>query len=152
MNLEIPEYEDADAKDLLEEHLPRLKKIIPKLFPDLIDEQVTLFLSRMSKRTNTPNTVLWFLTDVALVAVTEPFREGISSIEYVRYRGRIDWLRLRGIEYDFDEGKPDSELLLEFSTEDGYNEGLSAWGKGCDHLQEIWKKYFISNYSLDPKE
>ena len=150
MNLEIPEYEDAEVKSLLGEHLPRLGKIISKLFPQLINEKFTLFLSVASKRTNTPNTVLWLLSDVALVAVTDPFREAFAYIEYIRYKERIDWLRLRAFDYDFDEGIPESELLLEFTTEDGYSEGISASGKGCDYLQEIWKQYFISNYQLDP--
>lgn len=150
MNLEIPDYEDGEAKNLLEKHIPRQEKIISKLFPELKGVQITLFLSVASKRTNTPNTVLWLLSDVALVAVTEPFRETSSYIEYIRYKGRIDWLRLRAFDYDFDEVRPESELLLEFTTEDGYSEGISASGKGCDRLQEIWKKYFTSNYSLDP--
>ena len=150
MNLEIPAYADEEIKVSLREHLPRLQRVISKLLPALNDEEFTLFLSITSRKTNTPNTVLWFLSDNILVAVTDPFREDRSWIEYVRYKGRIDWLCLRAFDYDFEEVKPESELLLEFTTDDGFTDGLSASEKGCDHLQEIWTRYFTSNYRLDP--
>ena len=142
MNIDLPEYIDAPIRE-------KLEKIKAKVIENLPDNESPngIFVSTKSTQGSLSYLGIWLFTPRLVVEIRNPLSKARIQYEMARLRDAVDWIRLNARNYDFKDHRADSELDLEFTTEDGLSSVLSANGEGCPTLMEVYRDSFLPNFT-----
>ena len=138
MTIELPEYIEAPIRD----KLLKVIEIVSENLPEQPDEAYV----------NTTNeqpqyNALWLFTSNLVSEIRHPLTQDRIQHDIAHFTGTVDWMRLTARKYDFQQGTADSELGLEFTTTVGLSGELSAIGKACPRLMELYRDRFLPNFN-----
>ena len=141
MPVDIPEYIDAPIRK-------KLTNIVRIVCEHLLKDEVPdrVFVSTSAGPNSLSHLGVWLFIHRFVVEIRNPLRAARVHFEVYRFKEAVDWIRLNARNYEFGECIRESELELEFSTEDGVTGVLSANGEGCGRLMELYREKFIPNF------
>lgn len=142
MIIVLPDY----IEDPIRGKLDKVKTTVIKNLPgdELPDE---VFVSTSSSQGSLSYLGVWLFTPRLVVEIRNPLSQARIQYEIARFKDAVDWIRLNARNYEFGEHSANSELELEFTTEDGLSSVLSANGEGCRRLMEVYRDRFLPNFT-----
>lgn len=140
----------TDLPDYIEEPIrQKLCKTMDAVIATLPEGEAPneVFISTSSTQSSRRYLGVWLFTLNLAVEIRTPLDRDRIQFEMFRFRNAVDWIRLRARKYKFEDPQDDSELDLEFTTKEGVSSELSADGKGCRHLMDIYRSQFLENFT-----
>ena len=145
MHIYFPEHVDASNRQ-------RLKEVIEKVVEEVPEELERAFVSTDSSEGAQSYFSTWLFTPTLVVKIRNSFNQNRIQYEIARLEKSVDWIRLDARSFEFNDCPKDSDctedstLDLEFTTTDGLSSEISAAGKGCAELMEIYRDRFLRNF------
>ncbi len=137
VKLNLPKYIEPPIRAKLEE-------VIEAVTPHLPESPEEVFVSTKVGEPRVPS--LWLFTKYLVVEIRGPLNRERIQFDCGRLYKAVDWIRLKALKYDFGNPKEDSVLEVEFTTIDGLTSELSATGKGCARLMDVYRDRLIGNF------
>ena len=139
--VEVPDYIGC----VLRERVQSLVAVIEKTLPSG-QSTVDIFVSNPRPEGGRAISSSWLFTQNFVVMIRDPRSdERLLQYDIAPFKDSVDWVRFNSRNYAFGDAVPESDLILEFTTKDGFSGELSASGEGCDHLFRIYRDRFLPN-------
>ena len=140
---ELPAYIEAPIKAKLGHRIEAVCKSLPDT--ETLDR---IFVSTSSGEGGRPNyPSIWLFTQHLIVEIRNPLSSDRMQHELAPFFKAVDWIRLNARKYEFADPSDESQLELEFTTKDGYSGELSASGKACSDLIDVYRQRFLPNFT-----
>ena len=127
----LPEYIDPPIRE-------KLGEVITTVTPHLPETPEEVFVSTQENEPRVRS--VWLFTKHLVVEIRSPLSKERTVFDFGRLYRAVDWVRLDARRYAFDDPADDAVLELEFTTTDSVTSEISATGKGCPHLMEIYRE------------
>ena len=139
--VEVPEYIGCILRDRVGSLIPLIERTLPEG-----QSTVALFINNPRPEGGRSTSSCWLFTQSLVVRIRDPRDEGRLQHDIAPFKDSVDWVRLNSRYYEFEGSDSESDLVLEFTTKDGFSGELVASGEGCSHLFRIYKEQFLPNF------
>ncbi len=143
-------------EDLAEPLALRMKALIESIQPTYPEPIQTAFASQTTAPDESATderrfATLWIFTSHYVGEIKNPLASGLRiNYDIARLADVVDYVRLTSLDYDFKTATEKSQLSLQFSTGDSLSGTISAFGRGCDDLLNVYRERFKVNPKSAP--
>ena len=139
--VEVPEYIGCVLRDRFQNLVAVVEKTLPEN-----QSAVDVFVSNPRAEGGRAIANSWVFTQNLVILIRDPRDERRLQYDMAPFKDSVDWMRFNVRNYEFGDAGPESDLVLEFTTKDGFSGELLASGEGCSHLLRIYRERFLPNF------